>query len=201
MTMRLLLAALVWGGGTLAATIPKALAQEAVNIRGTIRSVESAAVRVETRDGAQVTVALPEGVPLSATGPFSLADVKPGMVLGVTTVRRADGATVAIDIRPIPETARQGLSPWDLAPEATMTNAAVSGVVEAASSRSLTLTYPGGTVTALVLPETAMSRAVPGGRDDLKVGEAIFIFARRGADGALTAARVQVGKDGLKPTQ
>jgi hypothetical protein len=112
-----------------------------------------------------------------------------------------DGAIVAIDIRPIPETARQGLTPWDLAPESTMTNAAVAGIVESSNAQSLTLNFPGGSVNALVLPETAMSRAVPGGRADLKVGETIFIFARKGTDGALTAARVQVGKDGLKPTQ
>ena len=139
--------------------------------------------------------------PISTTKSFSMTDVKPGMVLGVTTVKRADGVVVAIDVRPIPPAAPQGLSPWDLAPDAVMTNAVVEGTVASAGGQQLTLNYKTGTVTALIGPETAMSQAAPGAREDLKVGETVFVFARKGADDKIVAARVQVGKDGVKPTQ
>jgi hypothetical protein len=46
-----------------------------------------------------------------------------------------------------------------------------------------------------------MSQAAPGGPEDLKVGETIFAATRRGEGGTLTALRVQVSKDGVKPTQ
>jgi hypothetical protein len=45
-----------------------------------------------------------------------------------------------------------------------------------------------------------MSQAVPGTREDLKPGETIYVAARD-EGGKLTALRVQVSKDGVKPTQ
>ena len=82
-----------------------------------------------------------------------------------------------------------------------MTNAVVEGTVASANGQELTLNYKSGTVTALVVPETAMSQAVAGSRDDLKAGETVFVFARTGDGGKVVAARVQVSKDGIKPTQ
>jgi hypothetical protein len=46
-----------------------------------------------------------------------------------------------------------------------------------------------------------MSQAVPGNRSDIKAGETIFISALVGDDNKLTAARVQVSTNGVKPTQ
>jgi hypothetical protein len=53
----------------------------------------------------------------------------------------------------------------------------------------------------LVPPGTPMSQSIPGSRTDIKPGETIFIAARREADGTLTATRVQVSTNGVKPTQ
>ena len=172
-----------------------------VNLRGTIEAFDGKVVTVKTREGLTGPVELPEATPVAITQPFSLADVKPGMVLGVTTVKRADGATVAIDLRPIPATANQGLSPWDLQPDATMTNGAVEGAAQAPNGNEITLNYKSGTVKVLVLPTTAMSRSAPGTRDDIKPGVGVFSVARREAGDRLVAIRMQVGKDGLSPTQ
>jgi hypothetical protein len=138
---------------------------------------------------------VPESLPISATAAFTLADVKPGMVLGVTTLQRADGTTVAIDVRPIPATAPQGLSAYDLQPQSTMTNAVLEAAVASANAHELLLNYKTGTVKVLV------SRAVPGARSDLVVGEAVYVASRRNEAQGFTAVRVQVGKNGIKPTQ
>jgi hypothetical protein len=53
----------------------------------------------------------------------------------------------------------------------------------------------------LVPPGTPMSQAVPGSRADILLGETVFIVARPGADDKLTAVRVQVSTNGIKPTQ
>ena len=53
----------------------------------------------------------------------------------------------------------------------------------------------------LVLPTTAMSRSAPGTRDDIKPGVAVFSVAKREAGDRLVAVRMQVGKDGVSPTQ
>ena len=135
-------------------------------------------IRVEARGAGPLEVELPDAVNVSGTKAFSLSDVKPGMVLGVTTIKRADGETVAIDVRPIPATAPLGLSPFDLV-----------------------LNYKSGTVKVLVPPGTPMSQSAPGSRADIKPGETIFIVARIGAGDKLTAARVQVSTNGVKPTQ
>ena len=185
----------------LAAGAATAQSPQRVNIRGTVTAFDGKTISVDARGVGPVQVALPEAVSVAGTKAFSLADVKPGMVLGVTTVKRADGATVAIDVRPIPATASLGLSPFDLAPGATMTNAALEGQAVSADGSELVLNYKSGTVKVLVPPGTPMSQAVPGNRADIKAGETIFISALVGDDNKLTAARVQVSTNGVKPTQ
>jgi hypothetical protein len=179
----------------------QALAQQQnTNIRGTISAFDGKTIAVRTLDGRDLSVNLPETVAVAATRPFTLADIKPGMKLGVTTVRGPNGAVMAIDVRPIPATANEGLSAYDLAPEATMTNATLEGTAESTTGQELILNYKTGTVKALITPSTAMSASTPGDRSDLKPGETIFIAARREGD-AFTAVRVQVSKNGVKPTQ
>ena len=172
-----------------------------INWRGTIASFDGKALGVSLRDGSVVMVDVPESLPISATAAFTLADVKPGMVLGVTTLQRADGTTVAIDVRPIPATAQQGLSAYDLQPQSTMTNAVLEAAVASANAHELLLNYKTGTVKVVVPPGTPMSRAVPGTRSDLVVGEAVYVASRRNEAQGFTAVRVQVGKNGIKPTQ
>ena len=172
-----------------------------VNVRGTVTAFDGKVLEVKTREGSDVKLELPADMAVAATKPFTLADLKPGMVLGVTTVRRGDDV-VAIDVRPIPPAARRGLSPFDLAPESTMTNAVMEGAVAAGSNASeITLNYGDGMVKVKVPPGTPMSQAVPGERSDIKPGETVFVSTRREADGKLTPLRIQVSKDGVKPTQ
>jgi Domain of unknown function (DUF5666) len=181
--------------------VSAASAQSSANIRGTVSAFDGRTIAVATREGRTVEVVLPEAMNVSGTKAITLADLKPGMPLGVTTIRRADGQVVAIDIRPIPATARMGLSPFDLQPESTMTNATLEGQVVSAGGAELVLNYSAGTIKVLVPPNTPMSQAVPGTRSDIKPGETIFIAARPDAEGKLIALRVQVSTNGVKPTQ
>lgn len=173
-----------------------------VNLRGTVMAFDGKTIAVKARDGREVQVELPDNVAVAATQPLQLSDLKPGQIVGVTTIKRAsDGATVAIDVRPIPPAARQGLSPYDLQPGSIMTNAAIEGSVQSAGGHELTLNYGAGVVKVLVPEGTPMSRAVPGERSDIKPGETIYVVARPAEDGKFTALRVQVSKNGVNPTQ
>ena len=178
-----------------------ALAQKNVNIRGTVTAFDGKVISVNSREGGAVQVELPDNVAVAGTATFTLADLKEGQSLGVTTVKRADGAIVAIDVRPIPATAALGLSPFDLQPGSTMNNGLLEGNVQSAGGNEITLNYKSGAVKVLVPPVTPMSRAVPGNRSDIKAGETIFIAARATEDGKFTALRVQVSTNGVKPTQ
>jgi hypothetical protein len=176
-----------------------ALAQN-VNVRGMISSFDGKVIGVKTNDGKDVSIDLPDNVNVSATKAFTMADIKPGMKLGVTTIKGKDGAVMAIDVRPIPATAPDGLSPYDLAPESTMTNAVLEGTAQGTNGQELMLNYKTGTVKALVTTQTAMSQAVPGERGDIKPGETIYAATKKDGD-KIVAVRVQVSKGGVKPTQ
>jgi len=172
------------------------------NLRGTVTAFDGKVISVKVLDGRDLKVELPDNAPVNITKPLKLSDLKMGQTVGVTTIKRpADGATVAIDVRPISATANQGLTPYDLQPGSTMTNAVIEGSVQGASGHELTLNYKTGTVKVLVPEGTPMSQSAPGERSDIKTGETIYIAARPESDGRLTAIRVQVSKDGVKPTQ
>ena len=53
-----------------------------VNVRGTISAFDGKTLSVKARDGRDVRVEVPEKAGIATTGPFSLADLKPGMMLG-----------------------------------------------------------------------------------------------------------------------
>ena len=175
--------------------------QQNVNIRGTISAFDGTTLTIAAREGRVVKVTVPDAVNVAATRAITLADLAPGTKLGVTTVQRGE-QLIAIDVRPIPPQANSGLSAYDLQPQSTMTNAVLEGTMQGAAGGSeLTLNYGSGTAKVLVPPGAPMSQSIPGARSDLKVGETVFVAAHRDGEDAFTAVRVQVSKDGVKPTQ
>ena len=63
----------------------------------------------------------------------------------------------------------------------------------------MTLEYKGGSQTLIVAPGTPIVTFEPGDRTMIAVGAHILLTAAKQPDGALTAARVAVGKNGLVP--
>ena len=98
-------------------------------------------------------------------------------------------------------TVPEGQAPWDLQPGSVMTNAKVSSIVVAAEKRELTLQYKDGTAKIHVPENAPIVRAVPGARSDLRPGEYVFAAVQTAQDGTMTAPRVQVSKDGVRPPQ
>jgi len=170
------------------------------NIRGTIESFDGALLKIESFEGRKFAIEAPEDLRVTITKPFSLSEIKPGMKLGVTTVKAPDGRTMAIDVRPISATASEGLSAWDLRPDSVMTNGIVEATVTSNAGPELTLNYRTGSVTVIVPPEATLSQPGPGTRADLKIGETLFVAVKKEGD-RFIALRVQVSKDGVKPTQ
>ncbi len=184
----------------LSLTLSTSFAQQTQNIRGLIQAFDGQKLEVETFDGRKVSIGVPADLRVTTTKPFSLSEVKPGMKLGVTTLKAPNGQTIAIDVRPISATANEGLSPYDLKPDSVMTNGIVEATVSSAQGPELTLNYKTGTVKVLVPAEATLSQPGPGTLSDLKPGETIFVAVSHEGD-KLTALRAQVSKDGVKPTQ
>lgn len=177
------------------------LAQSNVRVRGQITAVTAQGITVKSRDGRDLALALPEAATVSVTRAVRFDEIKDGDFLGATTKRDASGNEVAVELHYLPPTANAGQSAWDLAPNSKMTNAIVQAKVVGAGNREITVQYPGGTQKILVPEGTPIVRAVPGTRADLAVGEYVFAAAQAAGDGTLSAQRVQVSKDGVRPPQ
>lgn len=176
-------------------------AQTNVRIRATITAVDGNTLAVKTRDGRDVKLVLPDNVTVGVAKAVRFEDVKDGDFVGTTTKPGPNGTEVASEVHYLANTTQPGQTPWEGQPNAKMTNANVSAKVVGTGTRELTLQFPGGTQKVVVPEGIPIVRTVPGTRADLIVGEYIFAVAQQGADGTLTAPRIQVSKDGVRPPQ
>jgi hypothetical protein len=173
-----------------------------VRIRGTIEKLDDRALTVKSRDGSQVTITLAPTVTISYLVKKSLADIKAGDFVASTSTKGTDGKNHSLELRIFPEAMRgvgEGQYAWDLVAGSTMTNATVSGVTSAPQGQTLKVSYKGGESELVVGPDTPIFGYGTGDMGLLKPGVAVFIVAQKQADGSLTAARVTVEKDGVKP--
>lgn len=179
-----------------------AQAQTPLRVRGVITAVEAGSLAVKSRSGEDLRLTLPDNVGVAVATTVRFEDIKPGDYVGSAAVKGTDGRLVALEVHYLPPNAAAGHTPWDLQPGSTMTNANVAeAMVSGTGARELTLKYQGGEQVIVVPPTAPIVRAVPGSRADLKVGETVFIAAQAGTGGALSALRIQVSRDGVKPPQ
>jgi hypothetical protein len=174
-----------------------------VRIRGEATKIEGDMLSVKDRSGAAYTVKLAPNYRVTELRKAELSEITAGKYIGVTAMPQKDGTLKAIAIHIFPDAAKgtaEGHMGWDLAPETTMTNATVDGVISAGSGPTIKLKYKDGEKTVMVTPETAIVAMGPGAPDMLKPGAKILIFgAVKAADGSLSTQGVVVGKDGLAP--
>lgn len=185
----------------LALTGSIAEAQKNIRVRGAITAVSGDMLSVRTREGKPLELALTEKTSVAAAKAIKLSDLKPGAYVGCTTMKRADGALVAVEVHTIPRRVPEGHRPWDLQPGSMMTNANIASVVKSAGGDELMLEYKGGSQKILVPPGTPIVTTTKADRSQLKPGEYVFLVASVGEGGKLTALRIQVSKDGVKPPQ
>ncbi|HYB09319.1 MAG TPA: hypothetical protein VEJ16_06595 [Alphaproteobacteria bacterium] len=172
-----------------------------VRIRGQIAAIDDTSMTIATREGPKVTLKLADNLGVNAVVRAKLSAVKPGTFIGTAAESAPDGNLRALEVLIFPEALRgsgEGHYDWDLKPGSTMTNATVTAVVKGKSGRNLELSYKDGTATVTVPPKTPIVTFVPGMRADLKKGQKVFVVANKGADGQLTALRVNYGK-GVAP--
>ena len=191
---------------TLAGT---ALAQQApapMRVRGQIEKVDGNTLTVKARDGATMAVNVPDNVRVTGLVKASLADIKPNSYIGVTAMPQPDGSQKAIAIHIFTEAQRgtgEGHRPWDLRPGSTMTNAAVETTATGVDGQVLTVKYKSADKTeekkVVVPPDAAIVAFQPGEKSELKSGAQVIILVQKQADGTLTAASVNVGRDGVTP--
>jgi hypothetical protein len=133
----------------------------------------------------------------------SLADVKPGVYVGVAALPGGDGGALkALEVHIFPESLRgagEGFRPFDLAPGSTMTNGDVNARVERVDGAQIVVAYKGGEQTIAIDKSTPIVALEPGGLGDLMAGAAIVARGEAGEGGAYEARRIVVGVGGVTP--
>jgi hypothetical protein len=184
----------------LAAT--SALAQQPQRVRGTIESVDGAALVIKQGDSSDVTVKLADNAQIWAVVPATLADVKVGDFIGVGAMPQPDGSQKAIQVMIFAESQRglgEGFRPWDR-PGSTMTNGTVDATATGVDGQVLTVKYKDGQQKIVVGQDAAIRAYVVGEKSELKPEAHVSIIrADKMPDGTLQTARINVGRDGVVP--
>lgn len=188
-------------GAALALAASAADAQSPQRIRGTITGVDGDVLSVKSREGKDLQFQMTEKTGVVAARAIKLTDLKKGDYVGSATLQNASGVLVAQEVHRIARTVKEGHGPWDLLPNSMMTNANVASVTESANGQELALEYSGGSQKILVPPGTPIVETIPADRSFLKPGEYVFLIGQARADGKMTALRIQVSHDGVKPPQ
>ena len=168
-----------------------AVAQATTRVRGSVESFDGKTLVVKGSSPIQVG----EKTEIVFTQPISLADIKPGDFLGVTSMKAADGKLTAYEVRRFPKPLNPGHRPFDGGPNQTMTNATVGTVAASSSGRELTLTYDGGSQKIAVPADASVSDLVPGKPSQLVPGARVNLTH----DANKVALRIQISPP--KPPQ
>lgn len=181
---------------------PAAPAGPPVRLRAKVKGLDGQTLLVHGRDGKDVSVTLAPDTRIAGVAKRRLSDIKPNDFVGAAAVPGKDGKLHALEVHIFPEAMRgagEGFRPFDLAPNSTMTNGAVSGMAKSHHGRTLTITYKGGTQEITVDPKTPIVALVEGDKSLLKPGAAIVLFGVSGPDNAVIARAITAEKNGVKP--
>jgi hypothetical protein len=173
------------------------------HVRGTVISHSDTSLKVKSREGKVVDVALADGWKISSLARATLASVQPGDFVGIASMPNAKGdrALEVLIFPPALKGLAEGSYAWDLKPKSSMTNASVTNLVKGVKGNTVTLSYKGGGQKTITIPPSApVVTFAPATPADLKPGAPVFIPAEPGAGGTLATHQVVVGKNGVAAT-
>jgi hypothetical protein len=196
--------------GLLAAALgAPALAQPAPaaqHVRGKVVSLNGNVLTVGAPLGPATTkVTLAPNFRVTYLVASSLSAIAPGSFIGTAAIPQRDGTLRAVGVTIFPPGVmpNPGYRPFDLTPSSTMTNGTIATIgstkVDNVAAGMLTVTYDGGQQRVIVTPDTPVVKLEPADASALVEGVRVSITATKNADGTLSAANVNVGKDGLIP--
>lgn len=193
----------LFGFGVTLVVMPAFAQSGGGRLRGTIDSVSADGLDMTTRTGTKAHVKLPADVRVTFVIAAKMADIQPGSYIGTAATREPDGTLRALEVHVFPPSMRgrgEGFRPFDVegGGEATMTNGTVGNLVTTAG-RVATVKYGNGEKQVLIPDDVPIVSFEDADRSALKPGAKIIASGTRGDDGTLSAATINVGKDGLTP--
>jgi hypothetical protein len=196
------LALLLVAGLSAAALAQAPPAAPPTRIRGTVETFADHTLTIKERDGGTAKVALAPDFRMRAVVRRALADIKPGDMVGITSVAAAGGERKAVEVHLFPKDLRNvriGEFPWDLGPGSLMTNGMVAEVSGPPEGRVLTVTYHGRQSEITVPADAAIVGFAPGSPSLLRPGATVFVIAQKLPDGSFAAPAVTAETNGVKP--
>jgi hypothetical protein len=172
-----------------------------VHVRGSIVNYAGSTLKVKTREGDTVDVALAEDWKLASVANAQVADIRPGDFVGIASLPKADGGDGALEVLIFPPAMKgvgEGSYGWDLKPDSSMTNATVADAVKGVDGRTVTVTYHGKEKKIAIPNGTPVVTIAAATKDDLVPGAVVFIAAEKATNGPI-ALQVVVGKNGVVP--
>jgi hypothetical protein len=192
-----------------AVAVTAASAQQTQRVRGMIEKVDGNTLLIKSSSGgAPVTVSLADNAVVVGVLKASVADIKEGSYIGSGALPQPDGTQKAVEVHIFAESQRGTgdghRGNWDGsaygAGTGTMTNGAVGQTVSGVDGPVITVKYKDGEKKIIVGPTVPIVRYEVGDKSELKPGAAVNIAAAtKKPDGSLTAARINVGRNGLQP--
>ncbi|WP_205836936.1 hypothetical protein [Neorhizobium sp. T25_27] len=206
--MKNILPALVLGLSVLASQAYMAApvhAEEAkagrLNVRGSIVNYGGSSLKVKTREGETVDIALADDWKVSSVADAKVTDIKPGDFVGIASLPKdggGDGALEVLIFPPALKGAGEGNYGWDLKPNSNMTNATVADAAKGVDGRTVTVSYHGKEKKISIPDGTPVVTFAPATQDDLVPSAVVFVPAEKAATG-LVAHQLVVGKNGVVP--
>ncbi|CDN55833.1 Hypothetical protein RG1141_CH34980 [Neorhizobium galegae bv. officinalis bv. officinalis str. HAMBI 1141] len=172
-----------------------------IHVRGSIVNFGGSTLKVKTREGETVDVALAADRKVASVANAKVTDIKPGDFVGIASMPKdggGDGALEVLIFPPAMKGAGEGSYGWDLKPDSSMTNATVADAVKGVDGRTVTVTYHGKEKKIAIPDGTPVVTIAPATNDDLVPGAVVFIAAEKGTTGTI-AHQVIVGKNGVVP--
>jgi uncharacterized protein DUF5666 len=175
-------------------------AQATTTVRGKVSGLKDQELILATDNG-DVKASLTDRTVIRAEQRINFSDIVPGMYLGTTATKQADGHFLASEVHIFSEDQRgtgEGHRPLGSAPQsgATMTNANVERVedvlVQNIKGRLMTLKFKGGEVKVVVPPEVPVVNRILTDRNALKPGSEVSVQGTRSPDGALAASQITI---------
>jgi hypothetical protein len=203
MTSRIVAAAALAAGFAVMSVSAQA---QNVRVRGTIEKLDGNLLSVKSRDGSELKLKLKDNATVRGVVKASLADVKSGSNVAITSRPRPDGTLQAVELRIFPAGPFNTFHrDWDLMPNSFMTNGNLETSIAGVDGQVLTVQYKAGDKTdekkIVVTPQTIIATTVAGSKADLKPGLHVFVAgAPKLPDGSLDVANIQVEKE-IPPPQ
>ncbi|GGG13198.1 hypothetical protein GCM10010924_47930 [Rhizobium wenxiniae] len=172
-----------------------------IHVRGSIVTYAGSTLKVKTREGETVDVALADDWKVAGVANAKVTDIKPGDFVGIASLPKADGGDGALEVLIFPPAMKgtgEGSYSWDLKPESSMTNATVADAVKGVDGRNVTVSYHGKEKKIAIPDGTPVVTIAAASKDDLIPGAVVFITAEKSEAGPI-AHQVVVGKDGVVP--